>query len=148
MFKNLRHETVGTLDKKTWKIDKLYVLTSSVQHKTDLPIFKKGYPDKILFHSHPYHQRFCKTVDFPSLSDIFITLQLDYPYHFIFVKEGVFILRKTEKHLSHQEFASLLATINNTIKTKICRFRSIVTVSKFLNRQFKDRGLHFDAILV
>jgi hypothetical protein len=142
----IQDEIVGIIDVTTWKIEKMYVLKSSA-NKTDLPIYKKGYPDKILFHSHPHFDRFCKTIDFPSLSDIFITLQLDYPYHIIFVKEGFFILEKTNKYLSQQELTLLLYKINKTIRNKICRFQSILMVSKFLNQLFKNRGLHFQAVI-
>lgn len=144
--KNLEPDVVGIIDKKTWKIEKLFFVDAS-DHDTDLPIFHRGHPNKILFHSHPSHSRFCQGVDFPSLSDIFITLHLDYPYHVIFVKEGTFLLQKTDTPISDQQLISCLTIINDVIRRKICRFKSILMVAKFLNKQFRGRGVRFEAIV-
>lgn len=115
-------EYIGFYNLKTRRVSKIYT-------KEDYPS-KKNQTDFIFFHTHPT-SKFCKN-NIPSYKDIIFTIENKYPVHFIFIKKGIYILKK-EKN----------ATIPSYPELKLCKEKNII---KKLNKLFHYKNISFEFI--
>lgn len=116
-------EYIGFYNLKTKRVSKIYT-------KENDPSPTKNQTNFIFFHTHP-DSKFCKN-NIPSYKDILFTIENKYPLHFIFIKKGIYILKK-EKESELPIYA----------EKKLCKEKNIITT---LNQLFNFKNISFQFI--
>lgn len=120
-----KKEYIGYYNVKTERVSKIY---EKINVKTP-----KDSSNFILFHTHPTI-KFCKN-NIPSYKDILFTIKNKYPIHFIFIHDGIYILKK-EKESKDKK----LPTYS---QLQLCKEKNII---KKLNNLFQYKNLSFQFI--
>lgn len=118
-----KNEYIGYYNIKTKRVSKIY-------EKKNLNTPKNS-SNYILFHSHP-NSKICKN-NIPSYQDILFTIEHAFPVHFIFIKDGIYILKKELKD----------QVIPTYSQVKLCTEKNII---KKLNNLFQFKNLSFQFI--
>lgn len=120
-----KNEYIGYYNLKTKRVSKIY--------KKDNNPTRKEPANNIIFHTHP-DSNFCKN-NIPSYQDIIFTISNNFPLHFIFIKEGIYILKKEKKSKDTE--------IPIYSQKKLCKKKNII---KTLNQLFQYKNLSFQFI--
>ena len=115
-------EYIGFYNLKTRRISKIYTKENYSS--------KKNQSDFIFFHTHPTSKN-CKN-NIPSYKDILFTIENKYPLHFIFIKKGIYILKKEKE-----------SDLPTYLEKKLCKEKNII---KKLNQLFKYKNISFQFI--
>ena len=119
-----KSEYIGFYNLKTKRVSKIYT-------KENYSLQKKNQRNYIFFHTHP-NSKICKN-NIPSLKDILFTVQNKYPIHFIFIKKGIYILKKEKE----------TGPIPNYTELELCKEKNII---EKLNKLFDYKNLSFQFI--
>ena len=118
-----KNEYIGYYNLKTNRVSKIYEKKNRN--------YPKNSSNFLVFHTHP-NSKICKN-NIPSYQDIIFTIEHTFPLHFIFIKEGIYILKKEKDSKK----------IPNYSEIKLCKEKNII---KKLNNLFQYKNLSFQFI--
>ena len=117
------HEYIGYYNLKTNRVSK-------ISEKKNVK-FQKNSSDLIIFHTHP-NSKYCRN-NIPSYQDILFTIEHEFPVHFIFIKKGIYVLKKESKGNDIPTYSEM----------KLCNEKNVITT---LNNLFQFKNLSFEFI--
>lgn len=118
-----KNEYIGYYNLESKRVSKIYEKKNFKNQKES--------SNFIIFHTHP-NSKLCKN-NIPSYQDIIFTIKNNYPLHFIFIKKGIYILKKEKESNKIPNYSQL----------ELCKEKNII---KKLNNLFQYKNLSFQFI--